>query len=139
VPSATAREAARPAAAAREAAIACCREPRSGVHHLRRHYGAPGAAVRALHRQCCYGQRGAASIEYADKSRTHLLFTALLAHAVMELVRSSFGSMEIGSMQVFSQGRLPCHLHPSPVSPPNQTIFVQYSWGGTELDACSKF
>ena len=84
------------------------------------------------------GQRGAASTEYADKSRTHLLFTALLAHAVMELVRSSFGSMEIGSMQVFSQGRLPCHLHPLPVSPPNQTIFVQYSWGGTELAACSK-
>jgi len=42
------------------------------------------------------GQRGAASTEYADKSHTLQLFTALLAHAIMELVTSSFGSMEIG-------------------------------------------
>jgi hypothetical protein len=40
--------------------------------------------------------------------------------------------MEIGSMQVFSQGQLRCHLHTSPVSPSNQITFVQLV--GVELN-----
>jgi hypothetical protein len=101
--------------------IACCRERRCGrarrgdLHHLRRHHGAPGAALRALHRQLRLRPAGGGR----HRVHTHTAPSCFCLSPLRLLFRTV-----CGKMQVFCQRRLCCHLHPSPVSTSNQPVFV---------------
>jgi hypothetical protein len=84
------------------------------VRHLRRHDSAPGAALRALHRQ--FQLRPAGGGIHRVRMQTTPFFYMFCYNALLSVELLTIVLFH-GKMQALSQGQLCCHLHSSPVSP----------------------